>query len=127
MSSHLSTRQIEPIVITGTDEEKAQFIRQNNSRVKSDLRSLATGLEAYFVDNNTYPRSLSNLTSPIAYLSRMFKDPYTLQTEYGYEKRGNNNWIVWSIGPDGKDQGGREVYQEGQGLESKGDIIRVKQ
>ncbi len=48
-------------------------IRAKCSRAKSDMRTLATGMEAYFVDHNTYyavdRKDLRNLTSPVAYLS----------------------------------------------------------
>lgn len=64
--------------------------RSKASRTKADLRTLATGLEAYRVDNNTYPyvtfvgqplperlaRVGSNLTSPVAYLSSLPHDPF---------------------------------------------------
>jgi type II secretion system protein G len=57
-------------------------IRAKVSRAKSDLRSLATAMEAYRVDNNEYPPSpiatnmilsrnerLAPLTTPIAYMT----------------------------------------------------------
>ncbi len=126
--AHSSNRQIEPVSIAGTDEEKAQFLRQINMRIRSDLRTLATSLVAYCVDNNTYPPNLHVLTTPIAYaVQEWLTDPYTGQNEYGYEQRKDIGWILWSIGPDGEDQGGEEVYEESKGLESSGDIIRTKQ
>lgn len=61
--------------------------RSKVSRVKADMRTLATGLESYFVDNNRYPpdaqtgdltylRRLVRLTTPIAYLSSVPADPF---------------------------------------------------
>jgi len=61
--------------------------RAKVSRVKSDLRSLATALEAYFVDWNSYTDldkgdSLTNLrgwrqlTSPVAYIASIPHDPF---------------------------------------------------
>ena len=41
-------------------------VRSKVSRVKSDQRSLATGIEAYFIDNNAYPPSAINQTGSIA-------------------------------------------------------------
>ena len=66
-------------------------VRSKVSRTKSDMRSMATGLEAYYVDNNNYPPDfsqfarnparygtlmgrLSHLTTPIAYLTSVFPD-----------------------------------------------------
>lgn len=74
-------------------------VRAKTSAAKATLRTLATGLEAYAVDNNSYPYSESNgatiwmpaggvprnnlanvrcggLTSPIAYLSSIPDDPF---------------------------------------------------
>jgi type II secretion system protein G len=51
-------------------------VRAKASRVKADLRTLATALESYAVDQNTYPLNdglynvvPTTLTSPIAYLT----------------------------------------------------------
>lgn len=78
-------------------------VRSKVSRAKADLRSLATGLEAYFVDNNNYPYiqadggnvvewqmpaglppGLSSgpggLTTPVAYLTSAFQDPFVLDS-----------------------------------------------
>ena len=38
-------------------------VRAKVSRVKSDLRSIATGLESYFIDNNAYPVYTTDTTS----------------------------------------------------------------
>jgi len=70
-------------------------VRAKVSRAKNDLRVIATGLEAYAVDCNAYPRSnpfsnclyvttfpgrptFERLTSPVAYLSGAgtFDDPF---------------------------------------------------
>ena len=57
-------------------------VRAKVTRVRNDLRTQATGLEAYKVDNNTYPLDINrrdgnhyvwyiwdSLTSPVAYLT----------------------------------------------------------
>ena len=63
-------------------------IRAKVTRAKADIRSLATGLESYFVDNNAYPDDTlyansyyyyvsDAITTPIAYLSgNYFVDPF---------------------------------------------------
>ncbi len=62
--------------------------RSKVSRTKADLRSMATALEAYRVDNNSYPVSylftplperLSQLTSPISYMSSIPVDPFFIE------------------------------------------------
>ena len=67
-------------------------VRAKVSRVKSDMRSLATALEAYAVDNSDYPVAANRLgfnwhpfssrlyplTTPISYISTIPKDPFIL-------------------------------------------------
>jgi type II secretion system protein G len=54
--------------------------RAKVSRAKSDLRTSAIALEAYYVDNNAYPlaeRAISVLTTPISYLTNAAgRDPF---------------------------------------------------
>jgi type II secretion system protein G len=62
--------------------------RSKMSRVKADLRSIATALESYRVDNNDYPPELPEdpgffiefatlLTTPVAYMTSVkLKDPF---------------------------------------------------
>jgi general secretion pathway protein G len=74
--------------------------RAKVSRVKSDMRSLATAIESYHTDNNHYPwfnapgfppkynsiiYRLSQLTTPIAYISSVdFNDPFLTQASNSY-------------------------------------------
>ena len=71
-------------------------VRAKVSRVKSDMRSLATALEAYRVDHNTLPpwdswkghdlarqwpgRFWKMLTTPVAYITSPLRDPFVLWT-----------------------------------------------
>src|SRR3990172_10575317 len=75
----------------------AAQVRSKVSRAQADMRSLATALESYYVDNNSYPfpRDVGNpfsypgngftfegipeqLSTPIAYISSaVIKDPFT--------------------------------------------------
>jgi type II secretion system protein G len=63
--------------------------RSKVSRVKADLRTLATALEAYTVDNNRPPHdgshgaphrgwvnTYTDLTTPIAYMTTILTDPF---------------------------------------------------
>jgi prepilin-type N-terminal cleavage/methylation domain-containing protein len=66
--------------------------RAKVSRTRADLRSLATALEAYRVDNNQYPRAdlgmqlsrrLARLATPIAYISSTPTDPFFVESGAG--------------------------------------------
>ncbi|MGI8907609.1 MAG: type II secretion system protein [Candidatus Sumerlaeaceae bacterium] len=125
-------------------------VRAKVSRVKNDQRSLATGIETYYVDNNTYPVSARNgrspvgqpnynsglaiaggnttaetqlnsfpsftrrnpdvangpagictLTTPIAYITSYFADPFMdfKGATFGYFND-QQGWVLFSPGPD---------------------------
>lgn len=79
--------------------------RAKVARVESDMRTFTTGLESYRIDYNTLPRSfrqqgetreflLSAMTTPIAYLSSIPRDPFNTVEE----QDGNRTITFW--GPD---------------------------
>jgi prepilin-type N-terminal cleavage/methylation domain-containing protein len=104
-------------------------VRSKVSRVKSDQRSMATALEAYYVDNNIYPamgwdnttrprqtvqapgrsfrirstatQQFQTLTTPIAYITTYFADAFadTRGLTFRYFTDGPG-WILGSFGPD---------------------------
>src|SRR5688572_26440323 len=62
-------------------------IRSKVSRARSDLRTLATGLESYAVDQNRYPANFDYngwrpappiLTTPVAYITSLPFDPFKI-------------------------------------------------
>jgi len=81
--------------------------RERVSRVKADLRSMATAIESYYVDTDAYPAwsavavnsesqipsfvgsspsdsLIGHLTTPISYVSNYFPDPYTRPNDRSY-------------------------------------------
>lgn len=100
-------------------------MRAKVARVKSDLRTIATGLELYAVDKNTYPPDASMerhigfimMTTPVDYLSTIFPDPFHRPEIPGrltyHMGTGNPKgpgithpatvWALASFGPDGDD------------------------
>lgn len=94
-------------------------IRSKVARVKADIRTVATGLEAYHVDHNRYPVDTRDagpdnggidftfwfatpITTPIAYLTSHPKDPFWTVGPDQYFQYGSSKsrWIVASVGPD---------------------------
>ncbi len=65
----------------------AAQVRAKATRSKSEMRNLTTALEAYFTDNNQYPRPHipgyynvpNSLSTPIAYVTNIksFEDPFS--------------------------------------------------
>ena len=119
-------RNVTPIALTGTPQEQEVQIRQFTSLAKADMRTMATALEGFYIDNNAYPTQLGLLTTPIAYITQIPQDPFTVGDAFGYFKIGDADWRLWSIGPDLKDEGGGVNYDPVNGTKSDGDIVRVK-
>ncbi|HEX8551612.1 MAG TPA: hypothetical protein VF681_08660 [Abditibacteriaceae bacterium] len=66
----------------------------------------ALALRAFRVENGTYPTRLDELMS--GYLKAVPADPFGGGEKLRY-KRTANSYVLWSIGPDGKDDGGKPV------------------
>ena len=102
-------------------------VRLAVGRAQADMRSMATALEAYCIDYSEYPKTLSVLTTPVAYITRVMTDPFsTSGAAYQYENP-KQDWILWSVGPDRTDDRAKIPFDPTNGTLSKGDIIRVKQ
>ena len=134
-------------------------VRSKVSRVKTDQRSLATGIEAYYVDNNQYPVSartgrlpagvanvnsfvvnpgpalalmstfsaqqaggtsrIMTLTTPIAYITSYFTDPFADTKAATFEYYSDTNgWILWSPGPDTDQSGQTDLAGTGNAVET---------
>ena len=63
-------------VVQKIDLKSEESVRIGVARVKADLRSLATAMEAYFIDYNTYTANGPTLTTPISYMTHIPADPF---------------------------------------------------
>jgi outer membrane lipoprotein-sorting protein len=105
-----------------------KFVEQSLAKVKADMRTLSVALEAYTIDWNKCPPSLiPSLTTPVAYVTEVPIDPFTVEKKrpYNYRTVDPKNWELWSIGPDGKDDQGGIWYDPAKGFVSPGDIVRT--
>jgi type II secretion system protein G len=91
-------------------------IRAKVSRAKADMRTMATALEQYHVDNNGYPDIFTRLlviTTPIQYISTVPRDIFRAQQQTGshrWQQRWYrygampldkpSRWAMASVGPD---------------------------
>jgi hypothetical protein len=110
-------------------------VRAKVSRARTDLRSLAIAIEAYYVDNNIPPHNLSLLyQGPVKYITTLPNDPYA-PSHYGEEgllryMRDDDPpwfWVAYSIGPDLRDDYAQIIYDPTNGTVSRGDIIRTRE
>ncbi|MFH0794243.1 MAG: hypothetical protein V2A74_09465 [bacterium] len=108
-------------------------VRSKVSRARADMRSLATAMEAYYVDNNAYPAwttdpakssryqrpveppipsfvrktyqsSVMTLTTPIAYITTLMEDPFAGPKQtFGYYSKSVGNQLGWILFSPGPD------------------------
>jgi prepilin-type N-terminal cleavage/methylation domain-containing protein len=124
--------------------------RAKVSRIRSDLRTLATGLEVFHVDNNSYPPAPAfggpaltwKVTTPIAYISNVPPDifvpnggtappddPFGIDGIYLHYLNDRallgEYWIEFSFGPDKDRENSTVYYDPTNGTISDGDLYRV--
>ena len=75
------------------------------AQVRSDISKVALGLAAYWAENDRYPESLASLTPK--YITKVPIDLFAEESlKYSRRKEG---YILYSIGANRKDDGGRTV------------------
>jgi len=87
----------------------------NIAKVKSELKTIQTAIESYYINkNNIYPDSSNNITKDILaddtipqILSGVLYDPFApAGTEYIYIKSDNGQYyVIYSVGLDGLPNG----------------------
>jgi hypothetical protein len=119
-------RTVTPLNIRGVDSVRNTIATQKWKEAEDKLRKVAGAAEAYWVENNRYPETDRELTTPIAYLKEIPKDPFTQDNTLGYKKLDKHTITIWSIGPDAKDNIGEMAYDPTNGVFSEGDILVFK-
>jgi hypothetical protein len=79
-------------------------------------------LRAYKLENNSYPPQLRVLVP--RYLKQIPADPFGGGEELHY-KRAGNTYVLWSIGPDGINNGGKPIAFEPGRAPQPGDPPRL--
>ncbi len=82
------------------------------TRAFADMRTIADGLEMYFIAENVYPATLADLTTADpAYITSIPEDPFGDEDDaragaFGYYVNNSTTptmWLIVSNGPDGKE------------------------
>lgn len=117
-------------------------------KARNPLRNLAVALEAYYIDYNHYPQRLTQLTTPIVYITAIPEDPFGGEDSRAlrYKSDGRLKWVIQSTGPDGdfdlelqefidsdlgtnffneSNPGVKYLYDPEKGEKSDGDVIRA--
>jgi hypothetical protein len=77
----------------------------NLAAVRSGLTQLVFALAKYRADHGSYPKKLAELTPK--YVKQLPKDIFNNDADFRYESRQNNRCLVYSIGFNGRDDGGK--------------------
>jgi Type II secretion system (T2SS), protein G len=114
-------RSVEPAPLPENMRMREVEIRQRAAKAGGQMKLLAVALGAYKADNGAYPKSLNDLTTPIAYILKGIPlDPFAENLPLSYKVEENGDWLLWSVGPDAMDAGGRVEYDQEAGT---GDIL----
>lgn len=75
----------------------------------------ALALHAYKAEHGAYPVTLTALVP--SYLPNIPADPFAVATSLRYKNRGEK-YLLYSIGPDGKDDGGRPIENKNEKIDA---------
>lgn len=84
-------------------------LRELNAHTQNALLLTMIALHAYQLDHGAYPNTLSALVPH--YLKAIPNDPFALSSPLRYKQLGSS-YLLYSIGPDGKDDGGRPSFDK---------------
>lgn len=104
---------INQIVLPGFDQAQIQDV--NKSQTQNVLLLVALALRAYRLEHGNYPPKLDALV-PV-YLKRVPDDPFALQGPLRYRRTGQK-YVLYSVGPDGKDDGGTPIDNQARGQQN---------
>lgn len=81
--------------------------KEAESDTQNALLVTTLALQTYKLDHGAYPPSLTALVP--GYLNTVPTDPFALSGPLRY-KRVSGKYLLYSVGPDGKDDGGRAIF-----------------
>ncbi|MBV9851439.1 MAG: hypothetical protein JO250_17360 [Armatimonadetes bacterium] len=94
--------------------------RDASSKTRNALLRTALALRAYRLEHGAYPATLGALVS--SELSHVPDDPFALSGPFHYRRQGNG-YVLHSVGPDSKDDGGRAIFDGGRAIFDGGRAI----
>jgi hypothetical protein len=82
-------------------------LKDADSETQNALLIVTLALRAYHVQHGAYPATLNALVPQ--YLAHVPDDPFALSGPLHY-KITSNTYVLYSVGPDGKDDGGKPIF-----------------
>jgi hypothetical protein len=106
-------------------------LKDLDAQMQNNLLTAAFALRAYRLEKGTYPATLEELVSA-GYVQRLPTDPFapTPDTALRYRRLPNNKYLLYSVGSDGKDDGGKPILRTagkptfGVEKNDKGDFVK---
>ena len=87
-------------------------LQDTNSQTQDGLLLITLALHAFRLENGRYPGSLAELAP--AYLKKLPSDLFAAQGTFKYRPGSDAHdlhpYVLYSVGPDGKDDGGTPIY-----------------
>lgn len=85
-------------------------IKEADVQMEDSLLTAVFALRAYQAEHDSYPENLNALVSG-GYLSRVPADPFSMtgDTPLQYSRLENGKYLLYSIGPDGRDDNGTPI------------------
>lgn len=92
-------------------------LREIDSATQNALLTATLALRAYKLEHGAYPARLEALTP--GYLKVLPGDPFAISGPLHYKRQGAA-YALYSVGPDGKDDGGRAIFDASKPAPSPG-------
>jgi hypothetical protein len=92
------------------------------TRAQNALLAVSFALRAYFLEHNDYPLTLDELQQD-GYLKKIPLDPFGSTGKLVY-RRTKPKYVLYSVGPDGKDDGGKPIDDPREATASGGEYAR---
>lgn len=96
----------DPLIIEMGPVVDLSWMKELINLTQNRLLAVTLALRAYHAENGNYPETLKELT-PV-YLKDLPVDPFG-RNGFGYRRDGSK-YVLYSIGPDGQDNGGKPIY-----------------
>ena len=95
---------------------------QAKARMRFDLTKLALSLAAFRADHHVYPEKLEQLSPKYA-----LKSPIDIFSESGLRyHRDGDGYVLYSVGLNGKDDGGRSADDDKEGAGWDDIVVRIR-
>ena len=95
-------------------EARIKFVQ---TETENHLMVVSLALQVYYKTHGAYPQSLDVLAASVP--ASLLTDPFAAQGNLRYRRDGAK-YVLYSVGPDGRDDGGKPIYDKTKAVASDG-------